>query len=119
MDIPDSVLICRIVGLSIISDAQITDEEHDFLEGLMDRYGLRGDQRKLARSLNLDDDPVQMVSKVESVASAEALISELARAIMADHKISPQERAMVDRVGQALGFEQAQVDLLLGALAAR
>ena len=63
MDIPDRVQICRVGGLCVISDAQITDEEHAFLQRLMDRYGLDEQERPVRLEDSGGGDAVYMVVK--------------------------------------------------------
>ena len=102
--------------MAILSDMVITDEEHDFLEALMDRWGLAGQDRRKVRDLNIDDDPAKMVRELKSVDSSEVLVSELIQAIAVDGQVAKPERDMLEKVAQTLGFDPGQLELMLGAV---
>jgi DNA replication initiation complex subunit (GINS family) len=53
----DKVLLCRVVGVLILSDGQLTDEEYDFFYDLMDRLNLTEAERTTVRSsIQIDSD---------------------------------------------------------------
>lgn len=50
-----------------------------------------------------------------SVPSMEELLSQVVQAIKVDGVVTRSEREMLEQVGQTLGFDAAQLDLILGA----
>jgi uncharacterized tellurite resistance protein B-like protein len=115
MDAADKIEICKVVASAILADAQITDEEHDFLTKLMDRYGLSPDDRKAIFNRNLGDDLASSVQKLKAAEMQNELLVELALAVAVDGDISPSERRLLGRVSALLGVTDEDLELMLKA----
>ncbi len=113
MDKNDQIQICKVIAQAIMADAQITDEEHEFLTKLMDRYELDEAQRKDVMNRNMDDDPAAMASEIGGLESKDELLGELLSAIAADGKVAPQEKTLLQTVGRAIGMTPEELDLVL------
>ena len=113
MEKQDQIQICKVIAQAIMADAQITDEEHEFLTKLMDRYELDDAQRKDVMNRNMDDDPAAMAKEIGAVESKDALLGELLSAIAADGKVAPQERSLLDTVGKAIGMTPEEIAMVL------
>ena len=115
MNQSDKIQICKIVAQSILVDGQITDEEHNMLTRLMERYGLDEEQKRDVLGRNLDDDPGKMAEEISDYESKNELIVELALAVATDGEISSSERKLLDNVAKVLKIEQDDLELMLKA----
>lgn len=100
----DKILYSQIVAQIIIADAQITDDERDFLERLMDRLQLDADgKRAVFNGVNYGD-PVD--DKVAQLAPElrKQLVGELEQAAGADGNIDKREAALIEQVKAAMFF---------------
>jgi len=113
MDRNDQIQICKVIAQAIMADAQITDEEHEFLTKLMDRYELDEAERKDVMNRNMDDDPAAMAREIGGLESKDELLGELLEAISADGKVAPQEKALLETVGKAIGMTSAELEMVL------
>jgi uncharacterized tellurite resistance protein B-like protein len=113
MDKNDQIQICKVIAQAIMADAQITDEEHEFLTRLMDRYELDEAQRKDVMNRNMDDDPAAMVKEIGGLESKDELLGELLSAIAVDGEVAPQEKALLQTVGKAIGMTPEELEMVL------
>ncbi len=116
MDMEEKVQICKIVALAILSDAQITDTEHDFLTGLMSRWELSEDQKKQVLARNIGDDPRELLRTLPSSDGVDDLLGELVQAVAVDGEVSGVEREVLAQVGEALGVRPEALDLLINSV---
>ncbi|MBI5490191.1 MAG: TerB family tellurite resistance protein [Deltaproteobacteria bacterium] len=114
MDTKDKIVICKVVAQAILSDAAITDEEHAFLDKLMDSYGLDKTQRKEVLHRNLGDDTTEMAREVGDAEARKTLLAELAKAVAVDGVFAAAEEELLGRVGEALGVSADEIDKLIG-----
>ncbi len=115
MDTREKIQICKVVAQAILSDGQITDSEHEFLQKLMDKYALSADQRQEVLGRNIGDDVAAMVGEVQIFDSQNELLTELALAVVADGVIAAAEKDLLKRVAQAMDVTEADLDLLINA----
>lgn len=115
MDTAEKVQICKLVALAIMVDVQMTEEEITFLDKLMTQYELTDEQRRDVQNRNFDDDPEQLASEVVSAGGRDVLLTELARAVMADGALVAEEIRLLARVGAALGVTGDDVQAALDA----
>ena len=113
MDIQDKMAICKVVAQAILSDAEITDDEHKFLDKLLDRYQLTKEQRKEVLNRNIGDDPAVLVGKLGDEKARRTMLRTLATAVAADGMFSAEEEKLVARVGLALGISAAEIEKLI------
>jgi uncharacterized tellurite resistance protein B-like protein len=115
MDVADKIEICKIVASAILADAQITDEEHDFLSKLMNRYELGEEERKAIFSRNIGEDLASSVEQLKAEGARNELLVELALAVAVDGDISPSERRLLSRVADLLDVTDEDLELMLEA----
>jgi uncharacterized tellurite resistance protein B-like protein len=115
MEIDDKLQICKVVAQAILSDGQITDSEHAFIQKLMEKYALSPEQKKEVLARNIDDDVGSMAAEVSVFDSQNELLTELALAVVVDGKIAPAEKDLLKRVAAAMNLAEADLDLLINA----
>ena len=115
MDMKNKVEICKIVTQAILSDARITDSEHEFLTKLMDRYEIDETTRKEILSQNIGDDLAELLKGLAEDEARNALLVELALAVAVDGEISSSERAILGRVAEVLRVSDDDLKLMLDA----
>ncbi len=102
MELEDKQRFCRVVGQLLLADAEITDEEHGFLEKLMDRLGLDEAQKEaVVDSIDPSESTASLVQSLPESARTQ-LIVELEAAAQVDGEIADHERELIDAVRQAL-----------------
>lgn len=116
MDMEEKVQICKIVALAILSDAQITDTEYDFLQSLMSRWGLSEDLKKQVLARDIGEDPRHLLKKLPSSESVDELLGELVQAVAVDGEISGSERQLLSQVGEVLEMDPGQLELLINSV---
>jgi uncharacterized tellurite resistance protein B-like protein len=115
MEIDDKLQICKVVAQAILSDGQITDSEHAFIQKLMEKYALSKEQKKEVLARNIDDDVGSMAAEVSVFDSQNELLTELALAVVVDGEIAPAEKDLLKRVAAAMNLAEADLDLLIHA----
>lgn len=118
MATPEQIQICKLAALAIMVDVQLTDTEIEFLDRLMDRYGLTDAERTDVRSRNFDDDPAELAREIQSKTGREDLIQELTGAVRADGGFDDAERLLVQRVLAVLGLTENELTERLEQIAA-
>ena len=116
MEMDDKVQICKLVALAIMIDSQITDTEFDFLDKLMDNYGLNEEQRHSVRQRNFDDDPQELAKSLTDAGSKHELIKELASAVILDGELSPIEKNLIAKVAVTVGVSNEELDKILASI---
>lgn len=102
MELEDKQRFCRIVGQLLLADAEITDEEHGFLEKLMDRLGLDEAQKEgVVDSINPSESTEALVKALPEGARTQ-LVVELEAAARVDGQIAEHEQGLLDAVRRAL-----------------
>jgi uncharacterized tellurite resistance protein B-like protein len=113
METKDKIQICKVVAQAILSDGQITDSEHEFIQKLMDKYALSPDDRKEVLARNIDDDAAGMAGEVTVFDSQNELLTELALTVVVDGEIAAAEKNLLKRVAKAMNVGEAELDLLI------
>jgi uncharacterized tellurite resistance protein B-like protein len=99
-----NVAKCLLVSKVLVADGMMTDDEHEFLAGLMDELQLGPDERRQVIELEGLDEAEPIVHAL-SVDERRELLARLVDAASADGHLSPQELATAKRVAAALGLE--------------
>jgi len=114
----EKVQICKLAAQVILSDGQVTDTEHDFLDRIMKRYGLSDQERREVTRRNIDDDPAEMAKEIKGFEARSELLQEIAEAVLIDGTLSPTERDALARIGTAIGSNAEEIDSILMAMKA-
>jgi uncharacterized tellurite resistance protein B-like protein len=99
-----NVAKCLLVSKVLVADGMMSDDEREFLGGMMTKLGLTDAERK--RVIDLEGwDEAEPFVKGLSTDEKQELIELLVDAASADGRLSPHELAAVKRVSKALGLE--------------
>jgi uncharacterized tellurite resistance protein B-like protein len=101
------------VAQAILADGQITDNERNFVDALMERWQLTADERKRVLGRNLGEDAAALVGEIKGFESRNALMVELVMAVAADGELSGSERDLLGQVATAIGVDAADMDMLV------
>jgi uncharacterized tellurite resistance protein B-like protein len=101
------------VAQAVLSDAQVTDAERQFLDKLMDGYELDPTQRKDVLKRNLGDDPAALLEGFADDEAKKELLRELARAVATDGVFAAAEEQLLARVGGTLGIAPDEIERLV------
>ena len=93
---------CLLISKVLVADGIMTDRERSFLDHAMTRLGLSEAERRQVIELEGWDEAEPLVANL-SDADKQAALDELAKAALADGKLSPHELAAVDQIATALG----------------
>ena len=113
MEISEKIKICEVVAQAILADGQITDEEKEFIDALMDKYELGDAQRKAVMQRNIDDDPAKLVEGITAFSSKNELIVELVLAVASDNVLTKTETQLLNTVAGAIGVDEADMEMLV------
>lgn len=99
-----NVAKCLLVSKVLVADGMMSDEEREFLGGMMTKLGLTDVERK--RVIDLEGwDEAEPIVKGLSADEKQDIIELLVDAAAADGRLSPHELAAVKRVSEALGLK--------------
>ncbi|NVB79561.1 MAG: hypothetical protein HOV81_14285 [Kofleriaceae bacterium] len=99
-----NVAKCLLVSKVLVADGMMSDDEREFLGGMMTKLGLTDAERK--RVIDLEGwDEAEPIVKALSADEKQDMIELLVDAASADGRLSPHELAAVKRVSKALGLE--------------
>jgi len=102
----DKVTLCRVVGVMILSDGQLTDAEYDFFYELMDRLELTDSEREEVRgSVQIDANVRADIEALRSHGELRRLLNELRSAASIDGTIAPIEATMMSKIESILSDE--------------
>jgi uncharacterized tellurite resistance protein B-like protein len=103
VDDAQAKLFCQIVGQLIIADEEVTDEEHDFLESLMARFGLSEEAKAdVVDGIGTGGTIDAAVAQLGDEAKMQ-LIDELVTAATSDGTLAGSEAKLIQSVRDALG----------------
>ena len=95
---------CLLVSKVLVADGRMTDEEHAFLDDVMEHFGLSDDERR--KVIDLEGwDEAEKIAQGLSVEQKRELVSKLVDAASADGKLGPLEMQAVKEISRALGVE--------------
>lgn len=96
MELGHKKTYCRVVARLLVEDEEVTDAEHDFLERLMDRFGLsEEDKHEVVEQVDTRGAVADEIRKLPAD-DRQALLLELRNAAMADDAFGERERALID-----------------------
>ena len=93
---------CLLVAKVLIADGMITEDEREFLNGLMTEFGLTDEERERVTALDGLDQATSFVQKLP-LEERQNIVERLMDAAGADGHLSPLELATVKKVSAALG----------------
>lgn len=94
---------CEIVALLLICDAAVTDAEREYLDGVLDRFGLEGEDRSaVLNSVDIGAPVGPRVARLDDEGRA-TILDELGRAAASDGDHGAREQQIVDETRKALG----------------
>jgi len=99
-----NVAKCLLVSKVLVADGMMSDEEREFLAGMMETLALTPEEQK--QVINLEDwDAAEPIVTALSEDERREIVELLVDAAAADGKLSPHELATVQRVSNALGLK--------------
>ena len=113
MEQKDKVQICKVVAQAILADGQLTDSEREFLDTLMNIYGLSGEEKNDVMARNIGDDPAELAAEITEYQSKNELMVELAKAIASDGELSSSEREFIKKIAEEIGVEESEIENLV------
>jgi uncharacterized tellurite resistance protein B-like protein len=99
-----NVAKCLLVSKVLVADGMMSDDEREFLAGMMTKLGLTDDERKRVIDLEGWDEAERIVDTLSEDERRE-IIELLVDAASADGRLSPHELATVKRVSAALNLK--------------
>lgn len=99
-----NVAKCLLVSKVLVADGMMSDDEREFLDGMMTKLGLTDDERRRVIDLEGWDEAEPIVNKL-SDDEKHTIVELLVDAASADGRLSPHELATVQRVSKALGLK--------------
>lgn len=101
MTVDDKIRLCRIVGVLMLSDAELHDQEVAFMNDLMDRLKLTKAQRLTV--MDTLESGTEILSDVENLRKhGQTLLKELRDAAMIDGEASHAERGLIKMIESVL-----------------
>lgn len=108
MDVEDRLAMCRVVGVLLVTDGQLTDEEYEFFTELMQRLDVPDDRRgEVTGAVSIDTDITEDLARLKRAGVAEQLIEELHAAAVVDGEETSLEVSIVEKVRATLEAESS------------
>ena len=99
-----NVAKCLLVSKVLVADGMMSDDEREFLAGMMKKLGLSDAEQKSVIELEKWDEAEPIV-KALSDDEKQEIVELLVDAASADGRLSPHELATVKKVTAALGLK--------------
>lgn len=99
-----NVAKCLLVSKVLVADGMMSDDEREFLAGMMTKLGLSEEERKQVIELQGWDEAEPIINQL-SAEEKRGILELLVDAASADGRLSPHELAAVKRVSAALGLD--------------
>lgn len=97
------IALCRIVGVLLVTDGQLTDEEYEYFYGLMDRFELSdADRASVTSAISVDTDLSADVEVLREGGHGQALLETLRAAASVDGQSSRVEEHLMGRISALL-----------------
>ena len=110
----DKVKLCRIVGVLLLADGELSDNEYQFFIDLMVRLRLSEEEtRSVKKTINVDYDCTEDIESLRRVGAARDLMELLRIAASADGKIDPREQNMIERISQTIQYRLGSKEYIL------
>lgn len=98
----------------MLADGQIDPKELEMLNGIARQRDVSGQKlQNIITELKSADDPVDFVMRTSTLATSNELLVQLARVALSDGRLSDEENAMLQRVGQRIGMQPADINMLV------
>lgn len=98
----------------MLADGQIDPKELEMLNGIARQRDVSGQKlQNIITELKSAEDPVDFVMRTSTLATSNELLVQLARVALSDGRLSDEENAMLQRVGQRIGMQPADVNMLV------
>jgi uncharacterized tellurite resistance protein B-like protein len=94
---------CLLIARVLVADGIMTDDERAVLREAMDRFGLEPDERRIVSELDGIEEAEAVVGRLPE-AARRALADQLVEAALADGRLSPHETALVAQISRAIGL---------------
>jgi 2-hydroxychromene-2-carboxylate isomerase len=104
--------VCRLVAGLVVSDDDFAPEEEDFIERMLERFGVP--DRAMIFPILDKNDAAESVRALPREVQEEALRT-LIDAAIADGKVVDEERGYLRAVGEAMGLDGAAMDARIEA----
>lgn len=99
-----NVAKCLLISKVLVADGMMSDEEKEFLSGMMTKLGLTETEKRSVIELENWDEAEPIVNKL-SQDERQEIVELLVDAASADGRLSAHELATVQRVTKALGLK--------------
>ncbi|HTL33693.1 MAG TPA: TerB family tellurite resistance protein [Kofleriaceae bacterium] len=99
-----NVAKCLLISKVLVADGMMSDEEKEFLSGMMTKLGLTDTEKRSVIELENWDEAEPIVNKL-SQEERQEIVELLVDAASADGRLSAHELATVQRVSKALGLK--------------
>jgi uncharacterized tellurite resistance protein B-like protein len=99
-----NVAKCLLISKVLVADGMMSDDEKEFLGGMMTKLGLTDAEKKSVIELEKWDEAEPIV-KALSADEKQEIVELLVDAASADGRLSPHELATVKKVTAALGLK--------------
>ncbi len=96
-----NVAKCLLVSKVLVADGMMSDDEREFLSGMMTKLGLSDDEKRCVIDLEGWDEAEKIVNQLDEDERRD-ILDLLMDAASADGRLSPHELATVKRVSAAL-----------------
>lgn len=108
MELEDKLKLCKIVGILLLVDGKLHDEEVQFMGELMDKLDMSDDQRNEVMD-RIDESNEVLGDTADLVEHAEALLEALQEASRVDGVISGSEADLIQMVTKVLEENGADI----------
>jgi uncharacterized tellurite resistance protein B-like protein len=99
-----NVAKCLLISKVLVADGMMSDDEKEFLSGMMTKLGLTETEKRSVIELENWDEAEPIVNKL-SQDERQEIVELLVDAASADGRLSAHELATVQRVSKALGLK--------------
>ena len=98
----------------MLADGQIDPKELEMLNSIARQRDVSGQKlQNIITELQAAADPVDFVMRTSTLATSNELLTQLTRVALSDGRLSTEETAMLQRVGQRIGMLPADIDMLV------
>ena len=105
MNAEEKVKFCRIIGILLLSDGELADDELEFFDEMMEHLDVPKKERSMIKgSINVEYDYVSDIEALRKAGYANLLLRELWAAARADAVIKPSETIMIQRVDRIIKY---------------
>lgn len=119
MDATTARQVCRLIAGIVVSDDDLSPDEDDFVNRLLERFGIPLEERDVIFPIIYSVDAAETLKGLPGAVQTEAF-ELLVEAASLDGSIAPEELGYLEAVSEVVGVSRdALSDRLAAALAAR